>query len=302
MLEGRRVFCDEQEKKDFVDASEQRYNDAISHLTSAISAHKDCRIYTLSGPTCSGKTTTANRIDRHLLEKGKELHTVSIDDFFYDRDTIYKRAKEKGREPDFETVDSIDLDLFQKTVEAIRRGGEVTVPTFDFMTGARGEARVFRIEERDVFLFEGIQAVYPEIVSIIGKNEMFSVYIEAEDGISFGDVTYRKDEIRFLRRLVRDHQFRNAAPAFIYELWRGVRENEEKNIYPNLGGIDFRINSTMAYDVNMLLPHLVPLFQSLRSHATLASFAEFELSRLAGIEGLQKELLPRDSVFREFVG
>ncbi len=302
MLEGKRVFCDEQEKKDFVNLSEKRYNDAISSLTQAISEQKDCRIFTLSGPTCSGKTTTANRIDRHLLEKGKDLHTISIDDFFYDRDTIYKRAKATGREPDFETVDAIDLSLFDATVSAIQRGGEVSVPTFDFKTGMRAEPRIFHAEERDVFLFEGIQAVYPEIVSIIGKNAMFSIYIEADDGISFGDVSYRKDEIRFLRRLVRDFHFRNAAPEFIYELWKGVRANELQNIYPNLGGIDFSINSTMAYDVNMLLPHLVPLFRSLLSHPTLASKAEYELSRLSGIEGLSPDLLPSDSVFREFVG
>ncbi len=302
MLEGKRSFESIDIARDFVNRSEQAYNDAINALTHEIEKKEHCRILTLSGPSCSGKTTTANRIDRHLLTLGKDVHTISIDDFFYDRDLIYERAHARGEEPDFETVDAIDLSLFRKTVNAIRAGGEVIVPTFDFKTGKRSESRVFHAEERDVFLFEGIQALYPEIVSIIGKHDMFSIFIEVKEGVRFGDTVFLPEEVRFLRRLVRDNYFRNASPEFIYYLWEGVRQNEIKNIYPYIGDADFHISSSMAYGVNMLMSHVVPLFSSLLGHQTLSSNAAQWLDRLQGIEALSSELLPEDSVFREFVG
>ena len=302
MLEGRRAFRNEEDARAFILESEACYNTAIDSLVSEILRRPSCRILTLSGPSCSGKTTTANRLDRAMALVDKDVHTISIDDFFYERDVIYKKAAERGEKPDFETVDAVDLDLFMKTVSEIQRGGEVYAPTFDFVTGKRGKPRLFHAEERDVFLFEGIQALYPEIVSIIGKSEMFSIFIEVHDGVSFGDALFLPEELRFLRRLVRDNKYRNAAPNLIYKMWSGVRANEIKNIYPNLSDVDFRMSSTMAYGVNMLRPHLIPLFTELLEDPEYTHLAAQELRRMEDIQPLSASLLPENSVFREFVG
>ncbi len=302
MKEGRLSFPDLLEAEAFVRASEAAYNDAVAETADAILRMPEARFVTLSGPSCSGKTTTANRLSQALASAGKDLHIISIDDFFISRREIYRRAAEKGTEPDFETIDAVDLPLFHKTVNAIRRGGEVDVPTFDFESGERGQNRKFRADRDDVFLFEGIQAVYPDIMQILGHEDCYSVYIEASESLRIGNSLFLPPEIRFFRRLVRDNKFRGADPLFVFSAWEGVRKNELKNIYPYTGGVDKTLNSTMAYGVNMLKPFLIPLLTEVLENATYGKEASRLLDAIREIEPIPASVLPANSVFHEFVG
>ncbi len=302
MKEGRLSFPDILEAEAFVRASEAAYNDAVAETAEAILHMPDLRFVTLSGPTCSGKTTTANRLSQALAEAGKDLHIVSIDDFFHSRREIYRRAAERGTDPDFETIDAVDVPLFAKTVNAIRRGGEVDVPTFDFESGERGKNRKFRADRDDIFLFEGIQAVYPEIMQILGHEDCYSVYVEASESLRIGNALFLPPEIRFFRRLVRDRKFRGADPLFIFKAWEGVRKNELKNIYPYTGGVDKSLNSTMAYGVNMLKPDLVKLLSEVVDDPTYGREARRLLEAIKEIDPIPTSLLPVNSVYHEFVG
>lgn len=302
MKEGRACFPDDLEAAAFVATCEASYNDAVRNAARRILSSDTYRMVTLSGPTCSGKTTTASRLLAAVTAADKDLHIISIDDFYYHRADIIRRAKEEGRAPDYETAEAIDLSLFEKTVAAIRRGGEVRVPTYDFVIGERTEDRIFRADEDDIFLFEGIQAIYPEVTEILGHADCLSMFIEAKDAIKINDKLFLPPEIRFFRRIVRDYKFRGSEPVFIFRNWEGVRKNELKNIYPHASEVDIHLDSTMAYGINMLKSSLIPLLTDVKDHPEFGSEARRMLDSLEGIEEISHSLLPANSVYHEFVG
>lgn len=302
MKEGKISFPDLLEAETFVAASEASYNDAVREAGRRILENERFRMATLAGPSCSGKTTTANRLSQMFLKAGRDLHIISIDDFFYGRHEIQRRAKETGEEPDYETVNAIDLGLFKTTVDAIRRGGEVKVPTFDFTLGERGAYRTFRADHDDFFLFEGIQAVYPEITSILGHSDCLSIFIEARSSLKIGDTTFLPPEIRFFRRLVRDYKFRASTPHFIFDIWENVRKNEVSNIYPYAEDADVHIDSTMAYGINMLKPELQPILSSMEKDPEFGEKARDLLGKIRDIQPIPSHILPENSVFHEFLG
>ncbi len=302
MIEGKSGFPDLLEAEAFVLASEASYNDAVREAGRRILGNERFRMATLAGPSCSGKTTTANRLSAMFAKEGRDLHIISIDDFFYGRHEIQRRAKEMGEEPDYETVKAIDLDLFRSTVEAIRRGGEVKVPTFDFTLGERGAYRTFCADHDDFFLFEGIQAVYPEITSILGHSDCLSIFIEARSSLKIGSEIFLPPEIRFFRRLVRDYKFRASSPHFIFDIWENVRKNEVTNIYPYADESDVHIDSTMAYGINMLKPELQPILDSMKKDMEFGEKAIGLLDKIRDIQPIPSHLLPENSVFHEFLG
>ena len=302
MKEGKISFPDLLEAEAFVEASEASYNDSVREAGRRILQNERFRMATLAGPSCSGKTTTANRLSQMFAKAGKDLHIISIDDFFYGRQEIHRRAKETGEEPDYETVNAIDLSLFRSTIEAIRRGGEVKAPTFDFTLGERGAYRTFRADYDDFFLFEGIQAVYPEITSILGHEDCLSVFIEAKSPLKIEEQIFLPPEIRFFRRLVRDFKFRASTPHFIFDIWENVRKNEVANIYPYADDADIHIDSTMAYGVNMLKPELESILLSMKDDAVYGEKARAFLETIRDIQPIPSSLLPENSVFHEFLG
>ncbi len=260
------------------------------------------RIIMLCGPSCSGKTTTAKILDDEFKKRGKELHTISIDDFYFDRDVLIKRSFEKGTTIDYDSPSTIDLDLFAKVVEQIEAGGKVVLPKFDFKDGKRVGLEEIYVKDEDVFLFEGIQAVYPDVLKHLNGHDYTSLFISVEDSLTFNGATFSQRELRFMRRLVRDARTRGAVAEFTFSLWQSVVANEDEHIYPNLGGVDFRINSTMAYEVAVIKPFVLPLLLGIAKDSDFKNAANVIIKKLESIPEFSSEFIPDESVFREFIG
>lgn len=299
MIQVRTHFLNEEEMQRYIADCEAEYLDYV--YTAEVLA-QDSRIITLAGPTCSGKTTTARILDDLFARRGKTLHTVSIDDFYFDRDVLEARARERGTPLDYDSPSTIDLDLFGKVVADIEDGGTVTLPRFDFQTGKRAGFETVAMTEGDVFLFEGIQAVYPELTRYLAGHKYVSLFISVENGLAYGDATFSPTELRFMRRLVRDARTRGASAEFTFSLWGGVLLNEETHIYPHLADVDYRIDSVLPYEVSVIKNDVLALLDTLPVGSEWASAASDLRQKLKDIPAIGKSFVPAESVFREFIG
>lgn len=260
------------------------------------------RLISLSGPTCSGKTTAAEMLAKRLETYGKRVHIVSIDDFYYDRDYLHKLSKSKGLDGiDYDSVDTIDLCALGTFVEEMYSEDEVRCPVFDFKTGMRAGERRISAGDNDLFIFEGIQAIYPEVTALFSSHGYASVYIAPLSSIYVGDEEFTPNEIRLLRRLVRDTNFRGADVEFTLELWESVRQNEERNIFPYADGCIYKINSTQEYELSILKPFLENILSPIRPQSKYYVHTRRILKQIATVEAADASLIGKNSLYREFV-
>ena len=295
-------FETEQDKIDYIKKTEDAFEVAIDRTVAKILEGLSSHILTLSGPTCSGKTTMAKKLVAELAERGKRVHVVSIDDFFFDRDKLAADAKKRGVALDFDSPLSMDLEAFSHAVQEILQGTEVALPVFDFKEGRRTGFRSLTAGENDIFIFEGIQAVYPEVTGLLGSTPYRSIYVSVMESLSVNGTVFSPNQIRFFRRLVRDTRFRGATPPFTFYLWDSVRENEETNIFPYASSADVTFNTLIDYGVGMLKPSLEKLLKELPDRDVHKDTAERMLLSLEGVTPIDEKYLPPKSVYHEFLG
>ncbi len=288
-----------EEAKAYIESCEADFDFKLRQAAKR-AAESDCRIITLSGPTCSGKTTTARLLEEEIERSRHNAVVLSIDDFY--RDNIRSSTPE-GQTPDFDSASTIDLDYLEVFLSALRRGERVMVPKFDFTTGVRVSYSELIPEERDVFVIEGIQAVYPEVVPLFGDCST-GIFVCVEDDVCFNGVEFASSEIRLFRRTVRDFKFRNATPAFTLECWDSVRANEEKNIFPNTGNTDVFIDSFLPYELPVIAKYAIPLYETVTVSDRGYDMAQKLLKKLKQVtcDFFEPRHIPRDSMFREFIG
>lgn len=293
-------FSSEAELARFVTDCEEEY---LSDVQGACRvAAESGKIITLCGPTCSGKTTTALILDDEFKKRGKELHTISIDDFYFDREVLERRSTESGEPLDYDSPSTIDIELFAKVIDDIEDGGRATLPKYDFHTGRRSGYEEITVTDGDVFLFEGIQAVYPSLTKYLAEHDYTSLFISVEEGLELFGERFDRSSLRFFRRLVRDARTRNATAEFTFSLWESVIANEQKNIYPNLEGVDFSINSKMAYEACVIKPYVLPLLESIRPESAHFEKARALIDKFKNIPVIDSKFVPETSVYREFIG
>ncbi len=302
MMQALMSFVNESEALKFVKKCESDFEERLTAAVERVCEHKDVRLISLSGPTCSGKTTAARKLTRYIEAQGKKVHVVSIDDFYYDREVLLARANNDPEvEIDYDSEETIDLDELRRCIEQVFTDEPTQVPKFDFLTGRRSGYVTIDADENDMFIFEGIQAVYPSVTALFKKFSYKSLYISVESELEVAGRCFSTDEIRLMRRLVRDYNFRGATPEFTLYLWESVRANEELSIFPYAVDCDYYINSTMPYELNMLAPFLRNILPTVPADDEYRVQAETILSKLEGIEPLSAKLLNEDSLYYEFL-
>ena len=250
-------FADENEKKALVALCEADFRSKLDAAAELASSQENLKFIALSGPTCSGKTTTAGILIDKLQKKGKRVTVISIDDFFLDRATLAAEAERTGVPFDMDSVKAIDLGELRAFVADIAALRPARLPKFDFAVGGRvGYTELFP-DDSDIYIFEGIQAVYPEVTVLFERKTLLKIYISVEDGISSPWGSWLPREIRLLRRLVRDSKFRNTDAETTFAHWGGVVSNELVNIEPYKDGCDVRLNSGMIYEICVLKDPLI---------------------------------------------
>lgn len=287
-----------EEAEQYINECEKTFSD---NLDAAIETLFDSPVgtITLSGPTCSGKTTTANKLTRRIRKSGKNAVRISIDDFFISRSD---RNFVDGDSPDYDSVAAIDLDCLAGFTKRLYLGLPALMPCYDFNeTGRVGYTELYP-DADDIYIFEGIQGVYPEVTSLLEEHK--GIFLTTPDGIRYNGSSLDRHEMRLLRRLVRDAKFRGATAEFTLHLWVGVRDNEEKNIFPNAADCTVNISSYLFYEPFILARHAIPLLDTVPKDSRYRAQADDLMERLTAFDFplFREEMVPEFSMFREFIG
>ena len=291
----------EEEKKEFVLKCENEFEAQLEKASEFI-AENNSRIITLSGPTCSGKTTTASRFISALQNKGGKVGVISIDDFYKSRKQLEKESKERGlSEVDYDSALSIDLDFFEECIDGILEKQNVKLPRYSFEKGERASLFEFDSSRYDYIILEGIQAVYPEVTEHIHCG-FKSVQISVVPDVEVNGVFFTNRQIRFMRRMIRDAKFRNAPPEVTFEMWKGVSRNEDLHILPFAGQFDIELDSFMEYEPFMIRKNVLGLLKNIKPEYEFFHKAKEITEKMQGFFDINPDYLPDKSVYHEFLG
>jgi uridine kinase len=302
MLIQNYCFTDPAEIISCIKRAECGYDTQIKNAASALTSNPALMFIALSGPTCSGKTTTAKRLTEELSALGHVVHTVSIDDFFRSGNETERGNLDHDVETDYESAGALDLDYFAECVRGITEKRRVYLPSFNFRSGRRSGYTLFEPCEESIVIFEGLQAVYPEVLSLLPADKCGRIHVSVDDDIRVHGSVFTRREIRLIRRIVRDFKFRGASPEFTLYLWGGVIKNEDKNITPYVGGISVRVNTLLEYEINMIKNDFIDILKCVKPGSRYYAECAGLISRFDMIPAVDKAYLPANSVFREFIG
>lgn len=293
---------DDNAKTLFAATCEMGFRRSVNSAADAVLNRPGLRFIALAGPTCSGKTTTAGILADKLSDAGRTVRSVSIDDFFLDREVLVAEAEKNGTAVDLDSAKAIDIDGLSRFVDCLENGLPGKMPVFDFGTGRRSGYRDFAPSDNDIFIFEGIQAVYPEVVSLFPGQHLLRIFISVTDGIDSPFGNWLPREIRLLRRLVRDSRFRNTDAETTFAHWDGVAANEIRNIEPYRDGCDIKLDSGMAYELPVLKDPAITLLRTVEPSSRHYIRARMLAEKLGGFPDMSEDFVPKDSVLREFIG
>lgn len=280
-----------------ISESEESFDRYITEIAEDVCRRGNVRCLTLAGPTCSGKTTSASKLTAALEKEGRRARVVSIDDFYYER----REMEERGL-TDIEGPDSINIELFRRAVSDLAAGTPTLMPTFDFTDRTRAAFTEYKPTPDDIYIFEGIQAIYPQITEVLKPFSYRSIFINVATGADVCGNVFERSDIRLMRRIVRDMQHRNTAPEETMRLWPGVRRNEEINIYPYVGHEDYIINSMLPYEVLLMSSYFLRATEGYPESGLYARTVYSLRERAEALSGtaVTIDLVPFNSVIREF--
>lgn len=287
--------------KAFVAQSEAYLTDQWDAMLASF-ANSDCKVYTLSGPTCSGKTTTAHLLDEAFTRAGKRVEVISIDDFFASRPSEDERyVVDDAQNLDYDSIDALDLPLFAQCAHQICQGKDCELPIFDFHTGQRKGYRTLYAKDYDIALFEGIQAIYPEITAILKPYGMTAIATGVQSDAIINGIHFDRRQIRLMRRVVRDVRKRSAPAEFTLRLWNSVAANEEKSIFPYEHTADVRIDSFLSYEVFVLRDPLLSILKTVPQDSQAYQTAKELIEKLEPLPSLPESVVPKQSMYWEFL-
>ncbi len=259
------------------------------------------QIVLIAGPSSSGKTTFSNRLSIQLQAHGLHPHPIAMDNFFKERS---ETPKDENGKYDFESLDAMDLKLFNDSMSALLRGEEVDMPTFDFTLGKKmfGGNRL-KIEKTDVLVVEGIHALNPESTESLPSEACYKIYISALTQLNIDEHNrISTTDTRLLRRIVRDARTRGNDAQKTISMWPSVRAGEEKNIFPFQEEADTMINSALIYELSALKQFVEPLLFSVPQDSEEFYEAKRLLKFLDYFLGIDVQMVPVNSLLREFIG
>lgn len=283
----------------FVKQCDEDFDNKLNDTVGEICRDSNTKIIGITGPTCSGKTTTARKVIDYYSSHNIKLHVISLDDFF--KDQFSREDKIDPKTVDFDSPDTFDTEEFYSFITNIFTKGEADKPIFDFVTGDRDKRERITMGENDVFLLEGIQLLYPQVETLLHEMNGKSIYLCVESGIKVGDMYVPNEKIRLMRRLVRDSNFRASDPYFTLDLWRGVRRNENLNILPHARRCDVNIDTTQAYELNILKPYLEKILGGTDSTSEHYAVCMEILAAVANVDSISRDALSASSLYNEFV-
>ena len=273
----------------------------IAALAEEIVSRGDAaRLVLIAGPSSSGKTTFAKRLAVQLWANGRHPFAVGLDDYFVDRECT---PRDESGAFDYEAFEAIDLELFNQQLATLMDGAAVPLAKFDFKTGRGHLGAPARLPADAVVIIEGIHGLNPSLLRGTLRQKAFRLYVSALTQLNIDNHNrVATTDSRLLRRIVRDAQFRGYSAEQTLDRWESVRRGEERFIFPYQENADAMFNSALAYELAVLKPFAEPLLRQIRYGVSAAHEAERLLTLLEWVRPCGTELVPSNSLLREFIG
>lgn len=286
---------------DLIRVSEAISNNELFDIADKISKEKDLKVVLITGPSSSGKTTTARKLALFLKSKGLSPIPISVDDFYMD---MKDRVLDENGEPEKEKIDAIDTSLFNKKISELLNKKEVYMPKYNFIKGEKeyGE-KVTKMEDNSVLVIEGIHAFNEQLTEMIPDKNKFKIFICPLTPLNIDNHNiFKSVDNRLLRRIVRDNMTRGTSANVTLKLWENVRKEEEKNIIPYMRDADVIFNTSLAYELGVLKTYAEPLLFSVLEDDPNYDEAIRLINLFRVILSMPSENVPFDSIIREFIG
>ncbi len=261
----------------------------------------DGRLVLISGPSSSGKTTFAKQLALMLRDHGLRPLSLSLDDFFVDREHTPRDAAGTF---DYETLDALRLDLLAETLDGLLAGRDMRLPHYDFHTGRS----VWRESPASLppgspLIVEGIHALNARLAADVPRRNTLRIYVSALTPTNIDDLTYMPTHLpRLFRRLVRDAQYRGYPAATTLQRWNSVREGEKKYIFPWQSNADLFFNTGLPYELGVLKLWAEPRLAAVPPQDAAFGRARGLLEFLGLHLPIDARLVPPTSLLREFIG
>ena len=287
--------------KELILLSEALHEKKIAEIANKIKEHGNVRMVLIAGPSSSGKTTFAGKLGMSLKVNGIKPVTISVDNYFVERKDNPK--DEKGNY-DFECIEALDLDLFNSQLVDLLKGKEVKLPTFNFTTGSKEyRGNTLKLKEDEILVIEGIHCLNDKLTNLIPKENKFKVYIS---DLTVLNIDYYNristTDTRLIRRIVRDYKFRNYSAEHTLKTWYSVNRGEQKNIFPYQEEADCMFNSSIVYELAVLKKYAMPLLEEIPETSREYSEARRLITLLKYFKDMEPDLIPNNSLLREFIG
>ena len=287
---------------DLINLCEFKHNRALVHIGDSIERKKDeIKLIAVSGPSSSGKTTFANKLRIELMGRGFKPVMISLDNYYKDLDDC---PIDEFGEVDFETIEALDIERFNKDMLDLIYGKETELPVFNFKTHKRDGSKKKQLDKNGgLIIIEGIHALNEKMHHLISRDQKYKIFISPQQQINIDDNNpIRITDIRLIRRAVRDNVFRGYGVTETLEIWPSVRRGEFKYIYTCQEDADFIFNSELAYELCVLKKHALPLFQSVKRENKYFTNANRIVKFLKYFVDIDEDFVPCNSILREFIG
>ncbi len=287
--------------REVVLVAEALHEQRVARIAEEIAARQGrVRLVLLAGPSSSGKTTLSKRLSIQLLANGLRPFALELDNYFVDRE---KTPRDELGEYDFESLAALDVALFNEHLLRLLDGQTVTLPYYNFVTGLREPGQTVRLQPDHIIIIEGIHGLNPNLVPDIPPEVTYRVYVSALTQLNI-DKHNRvpTTDTRLIRRIVRDAAYRGYPAQQTIDRWGSVRRGEKAWIFPYQEHADVMFNSALVYELSVLKAFAEPLLLQVKPGTRAHIEAKRLLAFLEWFEPLAPDLVPDNSILREFVG
>lgn len=287
--------------KEMILISEALQEGKISKIAEQISQQRNVKFVMIAGPSSSGKTTFSHRLSIQLAAHGMKPHPIAVDNYFVNREDT---PRDEEGNYNFECLEAIDIELFNRDMNALLRGERVEIPRFNFKLGKREYKGDFlQMNPNDILVIEGIHSLNDRMSYSLPKESKFKIYISALTQLNVDEHNrIPTTDGRLIRRMVRDNRTRGTSAQETIAMWPSVRRGEDENIFPFQEEADAMFNSALIYELAALKLYAEPLLFQIEESAPEYQEAKRLLKFLDYFVGIPSEDIPNNSILREFVG